>query len=87
MARLFTRQSESEDLPDTQCMWFELKMGRALERGKDYAEALAEFHATIRHFEEIHEDQFDFHPYCLRKSTFRAYVAFLRMQDKVWSHR
>ncbi|OEH76689.1 N-terminal acetyltransferase complex subunit [Cyclospora cayetanensis] len=87
VARLFTRQSETEDTPDTQCMWFELKLGKAFMRRAEYGDALTELHATLRHFEEIHEDQIDFHPYCLRKSTFRAYVSFLRMQDKVWSHR
>ena len=86
MARLFMRQSETEDMPHMQCMWFELKTGKAHERCKEYTEAMADFQATLGHFDDINESQFDFHPYCVRKSTFRAYVAFLRMQDKVWSH-
>ncbi|CDJ65297.1 N-terminal acetyltransferase complex subunit NARG1, putative [Eimeria necatrix] len=86
-ARCFSRQADPEDSPDLQCMWFELKRGRALVRLQQHQQALMEFNATIKHFADIHQDQVDFHPYCLRKSTFRAYVNFLRMQDKLWSHR
>lgn len=86
-ARCFSRQADPEDSPDLQCMWFELKRGRALVRLQHHQQALMEFNATIKHFADIHQDQVDFHPYCLRKSTFRAYVNFLRMQDKLWSHR
>ena len=40
-----------------------------------------------KHFGDIHEDQFDFHSYCIRKSTLRAYVDMLRMEDTLYSHR
>ena len=33
------------------------------------------------------EDQFDFHTYCVRKMTLRAYVRMLRLEDHVWGHR
>jgi len=42
--------------------------------------------AVEKHFEDFHEDQFDFHAYCIRKSTFRAYRDFLKWEDKVWAH-
>jgi len=37
-----------------------------------------------KHFEDIHEDQFDFHSYCIRKVTLRAYVDVLRWEDALW---
>lgn len=37
--------------------------------------------AVLKHFEEIHEDQFDFHSYCLRKTTLRSYMDVLRFED------
>ena len=30
------------------------------------------FHETFKHFSDISEDQFDFHNYCLRKTTLKA---------------
>jgi hypothetical protein len=29
-----------------------------------------------QHFAEIEEDQFDFHGYCMRKMTLRAYIGY-----------
>jgi len=30
----------------------------------------------LKHFADITDDQFDFHTYCLRKVTLRAYLRF-----------
>lgn len=35
--------------------------------------------AVSKHFFDIEEDQFDFHSYCIRKMTLRAYIEMLRM--------
>lgn len=40
--------------------------------------------AVVKHFEDFHEDQFDFHSYCVRKVTLRAYLDVLRYEDHVW---
>lgn len=32
------------------------------------------------------EDQFDFHSYCVRKLTLRAYIGLLRMEDRLHNH-
>lgn len=44
------------------------------------------FLKKIQHFVEIIEDQFDFHTYCMRKMTLRAYVGLLRLEDVLRSH-
>lgn len=36
----------------------------------------------MQHFIDWIDDQFDFHTYCLRKMTMRAYVGLLRLEDK-----
>ena len=41
---------------------------------------------ALQHFTEIIEDQFDFHTYCMRKMTLRAYVSLLRLEDVIRSH-
>ena len=45
------------------------------------------FLAISKHFGDIQEDQFDFHSYCVRKMTLRAYIRMLRMEDALYSHR
>lgn len=40
----------------------------------------------LQHFSEIMEDQFDFHTYCMRKMTLRAYVSLLRLEDVLRAH-
>lgn len=35
--------------------------------------------AVSKHYFDIEEDQFDFHSYCIRKMTLRAYIEMLRM--------
>jgi NMDA receptor-regulated protein 1 len=40
--------------------------------------------AVVKHFDDFQEDQFDFHSYCLRKVTLRAYVSVLRFEDVIY---
>lgn len=78
---------EQSNLHDMQAMWYESAVGRSYCRQKNYGKALKEFHETFKHFNDIAEDQFDFHNYCLRKNTLKSYVAMLRMQEKLYSHK
>ena len=40
--------------------------------------------AVVKHFDDFQEDQFDFHQYCVRKVTLRAYMETLRFEDNLW---
>lgn len=89
-ALLFSKEpdtAEAANLHDMQCMWFESAMGRSYARQRNYGKALKHFSETFKHFSDIAEDQFDFHNYCLRKTTLKAYVAMLRMQERLYSHK
>lgn len=44
------------------------------------------FFSSLKHFFEITDDQFDFHTYCMRKMTLRAYVDLLRLEDVLRKH-
>jgi len=70
-----------------QCMWYENTIADSYHRQKELGRALRKWHAVDEHFETIFEDQFDFHNYCLRKMTLRAYIDMLRWQDNVRGHR
>lgn len=89
-ALLFSKEpdsAEAANLHDMQCMWYESAMGRSFTRQQKYGKALKQFHETFKHFNDIAEDQFDFHSYCLRKTTLKTYVAMLRMQERLFSHK
>merc|ERR1719359_1245068 len=88
---MFSKEPDAPEaaanLHDMQCMWYESAVGRSYTRQKNYGKALKKFGETFKHFNDIAEDQFDFHNYCLRKSTLKTYVAMLRMQEKLFSHK
>lgn len=86
---LFTKEgADSQDvLYDMQCMWYETECAASYLRSKDYGRALKKFVAVEKHFDDILEDQFDFHTYCLRKMTLRAYLSLLRLEDRLFSLR
>lgn len=86
-AALFTRDGEqTNNLFDMQAMWYEVAAGHAYLAAKQYGKALKRFLKVQQHFEDFQEDQFDFHGYCIRKMTLRAYVDMLRMEDRLWGH-
>ncbi|XP_035680936.1 N-alpha-acetyltransferase 15, NatA auxiliary subunit-like isoform X3 [Branchiostoma floridae] len=88
MCSKFTREGVSamENLNEMQCMWFQSECAGAYRQLTQYGEALKKCHEVERHFQEIVEDQFDFHTYCMRKMTLRAYISLLRLEDIIRKH-
>lgn len=88
MCSKFTREGVSamENLNEMQCMWFQTECALAYQRSERFGDGLKKCHEIDRHFTEIIEDQFDFHTYCMRKMTLRAYVGLLRLEDVLRSH-
>lgn len=89
-ALMFSKEPDSPgaaNLHDMQCMAYESAMGRSYCRQQNYGKALKMYNETFKHFNDIAEDKFDFHNYCLRKTTLKAYVAMLRMQERLYSHK
>ncbi|KAF9088025.1 N-alpha-acetyltransferase 16, NatA auxiliary subunit [Mortierella sp. GBA35] len=75
------------DLVDMQAMWFILETGESHLRQGHLGRALKRFHQVEKHFADFTEDQFDFHMYCLRKMTLRAYISLLKLEDQLRSHQ
>jgi len=85
---LFTKDGDNpNNLFDMQCMWYEIEFGRSCLRTKAYGKALKKLRAVHTHFIDMIEDQFDFHTYCLRKMTLRAYIELLRCEDTIYKHK
>ncbi|EMP34362.1 N-alpha-acetyltransferase 16, NatA auxiliary subunit [Chelonia mydas] len=78
--------SAMENLNEMQCMWFQTECASAYQRLGKCGDALKKCHEVERHFFEITDDQFDFHTYCMRKMTLRAYVDLLRLEDVLRKH-
>lgn len=85
---LFTREGQPavENLNEMQCMWFLTESARTYFNNKDWANTLQKCHEVEKHFVDIVEDQFDFHPYSMRKMTLRAYIGLLRLEDEIRGH-
>ena len=71
-------------LSDMQCSWYELELAECLRRKSEWGKSLKKFTSVVKHFEDWHEDQFDFHSYCIRKGTLRAYLDVLRFEEELW---
>ncbi|KAI8994648.1 NMDA receptor-regulated protein 1-domain-containing protein [Pilobolus umbonatus] len=85
---LFTRKdcNTLQDLIDMQGQWLMVEEGDAFLKKKNYGKALKRFHTLEKFYVDFFDDQFDFHSYCLRKLTLRAYVSALRWEDKIRAH-
>jgi len=85
---LFTKhEGDSRDyLMEMQTMWYEIELGLACFKEGKMALALKFFKCVAKHFDDIEDDQLEFHSYCLRKFTLRAYINMLRMIDTHRKH-
>mmetsp|Transcript_45352 Transcript_45352/g.51200 ORF Transcript_45352/g.51200 Transcript_45352/m.51200 type:complete len:896 (+) Transcript_45352:72-2759(+) len=83
---MFTKHEGNPEinLYEMQCSWYELGLGACFAKKKEWGKALKIYSAVIKHFDDFHEDQFDFHSYCVRKVTLRAYTDVLKFEDKLW---
>mmetsp|Transcript_11191 Transcript_11191/g.45544 ORF Transcript_11191/g.45544 Transcript_11191/m.45544 type:complete len:864 (-) Transcript_11191:84-2675(-) len=85
----FTRDVDNggkSNLHDMQCMWYEVERAEAHMRRQEPGLALKMIRCVDKHFEDITEDQFDFHSFCLRKVTLRAYTEMLEIEDRLYAH-
>ena len=74
------------DLREMQACWFETECGLSHERAGDVVHANKMFNNVVSHFDTFVLDQFDFHPYVLRKVTLQSYFRFLRYVDSIYDH-
>ncbi|KAL9646314.1 hypothetical protein ABK040_014467 [Willaertia magna] len=69
-----------------QGMWFENECGDSHFRKLEFNLAIRHYYFVIQHFNEIKEDQYDFHTYSLRKNVIRNYIEMLRYMDQLFNH-
>lgn len=83
---LFTKHEGNPEanLYDMQCSWYELGLASCYAKKEKWGPSLKKYSAVVKHFDDFQEDQFDFHAYCIRKVTLRAYTEVLRYEDNLW---
>lgn len=69
-----------------QCFWFLTELAFAHCRRSENGLCLKRLHSVDKIFNDIHDDQFDFHSYCLRKCTIRSYMAMIEFEDGLKNH-
>ncbi|KAG6812172.1 hypothetical protein H0H92_004040 [Tricholoma furcatifolium] len=89
MLGLFTKKdaaSPGADLEDMQSMLYLLEEADAHYRHGKLNLALKKYHAVQKVFNEIEEDQYDFHGYNIRKFTLNIYARLVKWEDRLRSH-
>jgi flagellar motor protein MotB len=85
---LFLRDGDGlAALSSLQVNWYENACAELHLRAKSYGKALKQLLSVDKHFSDMLEDQFDFHQYCFRKGTIRAYVEAIRWGNQLRAHR
>lgn len=75
------------DLNNLEGNWFEVLCGWSYLNKHDVVHANKLFNNVIDHFDTYVENQFDFHPYVLRKATLSTYFRFLSYVDRIFDHK
>ncbi|KAF8639266.1 hypothetical protein AX16_010338 [Volvariella volvacea WC 439] len=86
---LFTKKdaaSPGADLEEMQSLLYLLEAGDAEYRAGRLNLALKKYAAIQKLFNELEDDQYDFHGYALRKFTIHSYISMLKWEDKLRSH-
>ncbi|CCA77834.1 related to n-terminal acetyltransferase 1 [Serendipita indica DSM 11827] len=86
---LFTKKdatSPGKDLEDMQSFKFLLEDGQAHLKINRLALALKRFRTIERIFSDLHEDQFDFHSFCIRRFTLNIYFDIIQWDDRLRWH-
>lgn len=87
MLKMFIRDSSDANIHELQYMWYEYELANAHLRLKEFGPGLRQLKFIEKHFQDLQEDQFDFHTYCLRKYELRAYVNMIRHEDDIHNNK
>ncbi|KAF7300714.1 hypothetical protein HMN09_00957200 [Mycena chlorophos] len=86
---LFTKKdapSPGQDLEDMQSLFYLTEEADAHYRNGNLGLALKRYMAVSKVFDEVEDDQYDFHGYSLRKFNMNIYINLLTWEDRLRSH-
>jgi hypothetical protein len=86
--RIFIKEEDMMGyLYSQEACWFHTQAALCYKEHGAPAQALKRLHQVDDHFESYSESLFDYHLYCPRKGTMRAYSALTKYLDSVRSHK
>ena len=68
-------------------MWYEIEEARAHLLQRNFGAGLRHLKMIDKQFEDMYEDQYDFHGYSIRKWNLREYLELIRYMDDVRNDR
>ncbi|CAL1708693.1 unnamed protein product [Somion occarium] len=86
---LFTKKDASSpgaDLEDMQSLLFLTEDASCHHRNGNLGMALKRYHSVQKVFNEVEDDQYDFHGYSLRRFTINVYLEMIPWADRLRSH-
>ena len=84
---LFLKDPNEGNAFELQTMWYEIAMGNAYIRKKDYPAGMRMYKFIEKSFSDIYEDQFDFHVYSIRKFGLKTYIEMIKYEDEVHNNK
>ncbi|KAH8090651.1 NMDA receptor-regulated protein 1-domain-containing protein, partial [Filobasidium floriforme] len=87
---LFTKKdapTPGADLKDMQCSWYLIEEGDAYRRAGNLPLAVKRYEQVIAIYQELEDDEYDFHTYSLRKLTLDAYQQMMKFDRELRSDR
>jgi len=63
-----------------------MNCGEADARTKDWGKAVKKFYSVQKHFTDYLEDMFNFHGFCVRKTSLRAHSDCLSMHNTIYAN-
>lgn len=85
LLRLFLKDPSEGNPFELQTLWFETAQSEILLKRGDYTQAMRMLKFVQKAFFEIHEDQFDFHTYCIRRFNLNTYQRLISYESNVHS--
>lgn len=86
-ASLFIKEKDTlESIHDIQCTWFELCLASCHLKNGQYDQCLEMCHYVKNHFDDIVDDQFDFHTYCFRRSSLDSHAKLVNFEKDPDNH-
>lgn len=85
---LFLKEGDAAStLFDLQVNWYTLGLADSYARQGQLGHALKFYLDVKKHFSTYREDEYDFHFYCLRKTTLRSYLDMIKFENGLKSHK
>eukprot|EP00919_Chromeraceae_sp_WS-2016_P041802 GHVR01099529.1.p1 GENE.GHVR01099529.1~~GHVR01099529.1.p1 ORF type:complete len:275 (-),score=25.64 GHVR01099529.1:669-1493(-) len=83
--KFFMRDEAS--LYELQTQWYIIEAGKSFLKQRNFEAGLRHLNFISKQFTDMLSNEYDFHSYCLRKSTYREYVELINFNDNIYQDK